>query len=192
MGLPETAQFIRLVDNISRAIDRLPNRVATEAVNFSKQRFVDQNWLDSSPKPWKKRSDKSWKRDTRKGRAILVDKAVLKRSVRKIISTPTLIIIGTDVPYAQIHNDGGRFTAHQTVGSYRRRAYQVKEHSRTRAGRTEEVRAHNVSASTVRSFNRTIHVDMPQRRFLGPSAALNRKIETLMRDDIVKAAQQSI
>jgi len=192
MGLAETAQFVRLVDNISRAIDRLPNRVANEAVNFSKQRFVDQNWLDTSPQPWKKRSEKRWKRDTRPGRGILVDKAVLKRSVRKIISSPTLIIIGTDVPYAEIHNDGGRFTAHQTVGSYGRKAYQVKEHTRTRAGRTEEVRAHNVSASTVRSFKRTIHVNMPRRRFLGPSAALNQELEVLIMDDIVKAAQQSI
>ena len=190
MGLSETAQFIRLVDNISKAIDKIPNRVAAEAVNFSKQRFVDQAWLDDSELPWKKRG-KSWKKDTRKGRAVLVDKGVLKRSIRKIVSSPTLIIIGTDVPYAQIHNDGGRFTAHQTVRSYKRSGYQVKASTRTRAGREERVRAHSVSASTVRGFRRTIHVNMPRRRFLGPSAALNRQLETLMTGDIVKAIEQS-
>lgn len=187
-GLSETADFIRMVDNISKAIDRLPNRLAAEAVNFSKQRFRDQAWRDESPEPWKKRkSEAGWGKRARPGRKILVDKGRLMRSIRKISATPNYIIIGTDVPYARIHNEGGTMDATQHVRAFTRR--RPSKTIVTRSGNTKRRRSTGPDVS-VKPFTRHIKYTMPKRQFLGPSGYLNRKLEALIINDITTAAQQ--
>ncbi len=147
-------EFMQKMDNVSKVYNRIPNEVAAIAVNFSKERFRDQAWLDQSREPWKKRS----RRRTGKTRSqtLLVDKGRLKRGIRKIYASQQLVVIGTDVPYAQIQNDGG--TIKQMVT--------VRSHSRTRKARTFKVKTHS------RKMNLTI----PARPFLGASEALNRRI----------------
>ncbi|RKR83203.1 virion morphogenesis family protein [Mucilaginibacter gracilis] len=190
MDIPETAQFIRLLANVSRAIDRFPNLIAAEAVAFSKERFRQQNWIDNSTEPWKKRKAESWGRKSRKGRGILVDTGRLFRSVRKIIARADLVVIGTDVPYAQMHNDGGRFKFNQHVKAYTRKQNSVEEVSRPGA-RTARYVKQQTGVVQVRAFTRKMQINMPRRRFMGNSAYLNRRLERLMANEIVKAAQQA-
>lgn len=174
--MKETLEFIRIVDHVSRAIDRLPNRIAAEAVRFSKDRFRAQNWIDNTTEPWKKRKVNKGSRQ-RQRRGILIDKARLFRSIRKVYASAQVVIIGTDVEYAQAHNDGLRIRTTQSVNQYTRKA-----HSRTREGRKEIVSAHIVSA-----HKRDINFKMPRRRFIGPSAVLNTKIVRLITADISTA-----
>lgn len=151
------SDFLKKLKALSKA-NVVINKIGAEAVNFSKERFRAQNWVDNNTEQWPKRKVNKG-RETDK-RAILTGPgtARLRRSVRKIRADADSIVIGTDVPYAQIHNEGGRFRATQ----------RVKQHKRTSKKGT---------SYTVNPFTRTISVNMPRRRFLGNSAILARRIE---------------
>lgn len=159
--------FAAIVDDVTRAINAMPARVGTCAVNFSKQRFVQQNWHDTTPEPWKLRSRTRRGGERRQSGAILVDSGRLKRSIRVVSADSNRVIIGTDVPYAEIHNEGldGEVS--------------VRKHSRrSRKGRLHIVKAHK----------RRVH--MPQRRFLGESQALATQLEELMIKELKNAIEK--
>ena len=159
--------FADIVDDVTRAINAMPARVGTCAVNFSKQRFVQQNWHDTTPEPWKPRSRTRRGGERRQSGAILVDSGRLKRSIRVVSADSNRVIIGTDVPYAEIHNEGldGEVS--------------VRKHSRrSRKGRLHIVKAHK----------RRVH--MPQRRFLGESQALATQLEELMIKELKNAIEK--
>lgn len=170
--------YDRAVARITQAVARIPTRVGTLAVNFSKDRFRQQNWLDNTPEAWEPRKPSRRARLTDR-RHILVKSGRLLRSIRKVSVTSTRVVIGTDVPYAQAHNDGLRISTVANVRTYTKQAS-----TRRRNGRRENVRAH-----TVRAHRRTINFTMPQRQFLGPSAVLTRQINNLMTTDINRAIQ---
>lgn len=159
--------FAAIVDDVTRAINAMPARVGTCAVNFSKQRFIQQNWHDTTPEPWKPRSRTRRGGERRQSGAILVDSGRLKRSIRVVSADSNRVIIGTDVPYAEIHNEGldGEVS--------------VRKHSRrSRKGRLHIVKAHK----------RRVH--MPQRRFLGESQALATQLEELMIKELKNAIEK--
>ena len=164
----ETLGYIQMLDRVSKAVDKLPARAATEAVNFSKERFRAQNWIDSHTQPWKRRKATRGESNRRSGRAILVDTGRLRRSIRKISVTNTSATIGTDVPYAQAHNDGFRGKVNQRVRAHSRK---------TAKGKTSNVKAHS----------RTININIPRRRFIGSSAQLVKNIERMMTLEIKRA-----
>jgi phage gpG-like protein len=121
------SEFAKRIQKLDALYPRLPNIAATLAVQFSKDRFREQAWADVRTEPWKKRKEIGAARRRNQGRAILVKSGRLKRSIRKIRTTPTLAVISTDVPYAAAHNYGFRgsvtgksstgktFTRHMTL-----------------------------------------------------------------------------
>jgi len=46
MSKVDISDFIRRLDALSNAYKKVPNEVAALAVNFSKERFREQAWLD--------------------------------------------------------------------------------------------------------------------------------------------------
>lgn len=164
MSKVDLTDFTRKLDAITKAYSKVPAKVAAIAVNFSKERFRDQAWLDETREPWKPR--KRNRKGKKRSQTLLVDTGRLKRSIRKISADTTKIVIGTDVPYAQIHNDGGIIKEAVTVKAHRRR-----EHTRARKKRIEVVKAH-----TVKTHTRKINITIPSRRFIGNSAALQKEI----------------
>lgn len=156
--------FIERLNKISKATQKLPAQAAVTAVKFSKERFVKKNWVDRNRELWDKN-----KRKKRKG-SVLVQTGRLKKSIRKLAWGSNYILIGTDVPYAQIHNEGGKLTATVRVGRHKRKS---------RAGRMHDVKAH------ARKMNTTI----PKRQFIGQSAVLMRRIERLIEKELKKALQ---
>ena len=130
---------------------RLVNRSGVIAVNFSKERFVKKDWLNGT-------SRQNWDKRKKADRgSLMVRSGRLKRSIRKMSEGDYFVYVGTDVPYAQIHNEGGDINKTVTV----------RTHSRTRKGRTE----------TVKSHRRKMNIKMPKRQFLGDSNALAKRIE---------------
>jgi phage gpG-like protein len=168
MAQTNTTDFARKLEALRQAYRTLPTEIATIAVNFSKERFNDQAWLDETKQPWapRKRPRRGKTGKTSNNQTLLVKTGRLKRSIRKISATEDKIIIGTDIPYAQIHNEGGEITNTVTV-----KAHQVKEHTRKRKGRKEKVKAHTVKAHT-----RKMNVKIPQRQFIGNSKTLQDQI----------------
>jgi phage gpG-like protein len=163
-----TTDFVRKLEALSKTYRNLPAEIATIAVNFSKERFVDQAWLDETKKPWepRKRPRRGKTGKITNSQTLLVKTGRLKRSVRKISATEDKIIIRTGVPYAQIHNEGGTVTTTATV-----KTHEVKEHTRNRKGRKEKVKAH-----TIKAHQRKMNTKIPQRQFIGNSKALQDKI----------------
>lgn len=175
----DISEFTRRLDAVLAAYQKLPTEIATVAVNFSKDRFRDQAWLDRTKEKWTDLKNPR-NRKGRRSQTILVDTSRLKRSIRKIKVTQDQIIIGSDAPYAKIQNDGGTINktvqvkSHQ-VNSHRRRAY-----TRTRDGRTETIKAQTVKAFRVKSHTRKMNTKIPARRFMGNSYRLTNRIETLV------------
>lgn len=129
---------------------RLVNRAGVVAVNFSKERFVKKDWLGNSRIVWKKRKKPD------RG-SLMVRSGRLKRSIRKLSEGDYYVFVGTDVPYAKIHNEGGDIN----------KDINVRSHTRNRRGRSERVKSHR----------RKIKFTMPKRQFLGDSDALAKRIE---------------
>ena len=197
-------EFIKLLDALAECIGDLPRMVGTEAVNFSKERFVQQNWYDTAPIPWPKRKHDRRGGEKRQQGAVLVDSGRLKRSIRIVSVSPSAVVIGTDVPYAQMHNDG--FKGEENVKAHpyhvKARTEKVKEHQRkmkikykdgTEKEKTVTVKAHkrHVKAHIKNIGEHTRKMDMPRRRFLGESAELNRRIEKLITDTFVEAIKNA-
>ena len=161
--------FLKKLNRLSKLYRKFPEMAAIEAVNFSKERFVRKNWVDRANSPWKQPEPvpdwvpKEWRK---KGGSLLVGKGSgrLKKSIRKIATTRNSVTIGTDVPYAQIHNEGGTIKQEITI----------KAHSRKRKGRTENVK----------EYKRKREFKIPQRQFIGESAILLRRIERLVQREI--------
>ena len=51
---PDYKELSRICANVERAISIIPQKAAVIAVNFSKERFVKKNWLDTTETTWKK------------------------------------------------------------------------------------------------------------------------------------------
>ena len=164
----------------------LPQQIGMLAVNFSKQRFVDQAWHDTAVEPWEKRKRPRRGGKKRQQGAVLVDSGRLKRSIRIVAVTPTSVTIGTDVPYAQIHNDGYKGTQQVKAHSENVKGHKRKQKVKGKNGKTKTktviVKAHirHVKAHT-RNMN------MPRRRFLGESAELERQITEFILGEIQSA-----
>ena len=168
--------FMRRMDAVSKAYERLPNEIAAIAVKFSKERFRDQAWLDNTREPWKQRSRKRVGKS--RSQTLLVDKGRLKRSIRKISASPTRVVIGTDVPYAQIHNEGGTIKGVVTVKQHNVRSYNRKAYTRQRAGRSESIKAQNIKGHSVKTHRRKMNTRIPARPFIGQSEALEQQLIT--------------
>jgi phage gpG-like protein len=193
MDAPELKGYIDMMNSLAKVYTGLPNLAATEAVNFSKERFRDQNWDDGRLSiPWKKRKEK--KRDKRRGRAILIDKAVLKRDVRKIYVGPDKAIIGTTRTtqgYAKAHNQGFKGTV--TVKEHRRKKYKkVKEKYTTRDGTERSRTSKQIDSAAgdtiVKTHNRKMN--LPKRQFLGQSPALDRRITRVITATFIRAIKK--
>ena len=153
IGLKE---YIRKLDNISNAYNKLPHEVAAIAVRFSKDRFRSQDWYDNNRESWQARKRKRGSQGSKRSQTLLVDTGRLKRSIRKISADSKLVIIGTDVPYALIHNTGGVINKNVTV----------KSHTRKRKNRS----------FTVKSHNRKMNLKIPKRQFIGDSNRLEMEL----------------
>lgn len=166
--------LVLMCENVNRVINIIPHKAATIAVNFSKERFVKKNWVDKSEIPWKKTRK-------RKG-STLIKSGRLKRSIRKVHVGADYAVIGTDVPYAQPHNDGGTIEGVELVRTHKRRAHKRKAHIRS----GKRIKAGNISAHVVKSHKRKYKRTFTQRRFIGRSQKLTDQIVTMVNLEIKK------
>lgn len=169
--------LIRVCDNINRAITRIPHKAAIIAVYFSKERFRKKNWLDTSEYLWKKTKK-------RKG-STLIKSGRLKRSIRQVHIGADYAIIGTDVPYARVHNDGGTFKGIETVRTHAVKAHKRKAH--IRAGK--RIKAGTVRAHIVKSHKRRFKRTFVQRKFIGQSQHLTNQLTSMIQSEIRKVIQ---
>jgi phage gpG-like protein len=111
-------------------------------------------------------------------RSTPVDTGRLKRSIRKVSANRDRVIIGTDVPYAQAHNDGFKGPIRQRVRSLTRALTKFGITSRRQLKRSTAIEFGRVKIgeTTVKAYNRTIQQDIPARPFIGQSEALEKEL----------------
>lgn len=159
---------------------RMTDEAGVIAVNFSKDRFIYKNWIDKSVKKWesRQRPDRG---------SLLVRTGRLKRSVRKIMTGDYYIMVGTDVPYAKLHNEGGTINETVKVKGFQRK---LKIRARSIDRRTGWVRKLKKVIGTqlvnVKAHLRKMNLTMPKRQFIGDSSLLARRIEKYMINQIDK------
>ena len=150
----------RKSDQVRQLLTRMTSLIGTEAVNFSKKRFRDQGWQDENFEPWAKRSPGAVRNE---GRAILVNSGRLRNSIAIKRISPQSVTIGTDVKYAQVHNDGGDINIPVTD---KMRRFGWAKYKQTGDSKFKGL------ALTKKT---SIHIKMPQRKFMGNSAVLRQQ-----------------
>lgn len=76
-------------------------KAGEEAVRHFKENFDRQGFVDSSVNPWEARKSSVQTHN------ILHKSGALKESIRVFGYTHDGVTVGSDIPYAQIHNEGG-------------------------------------------------------------------------------------
>ncbi|WP_443937079.1 hypothetical protein [Pedobacter sp. MW01-1-1] len=169
----------RLVNAYKNARLQLIRNSAAIALAFFKKSFTDQGFTDTGLKKWKKR--KGGARND--GRAILVDRAVLKRGIRIKRADLNQAVIGVDsaIKYADIHNNGGEIELTPKM----RRFFWVMYYKN--GGGDKRIRNNDQAKfwlSLALKKDKTIVI--PQRQFIGDSATLTKKISTYLETELYK------
>ncbi len=114
-----TNPFNELRKKLDATLKALPKKVGVMAVNefqdsFKKQGWEGQRWkevkrrLPVGRKTGKRSSRLIYRKGAARTRGILIGSGRLWRSIRVVRSTSTSVTVGTDVPYAKVHNEGDR------------------------------------------------------------------------------------
>ncbi|MDO5654746.1 MAG: phage virion morphogenesis protein [Flavobacteriaceae bacterium] len=129
----------------------LPPILGEEVVNFAQNSFDQEAWSGHSQEVWPKRKNPTkWGKKDDTSRNLLVKSGALRRSIRVSRTEGPRFWVsagGTGINYARVHNEGFRGPVKQ----------HVKPFTRTVKGKKQKVKAHD----------RTIHQNIPQRRFIG-------------------------
>lgn len=103
MAANEARKLIQQQKNVQRQLKEFIVVAGVEAKNHFVKSFSNQGFTDETLVKWTPR-----KRNTDRGRYILVKSGNLRRSIRIMSRSLNAITIGSDLPYAAVHNDGGR------------------------------------------------------------------------------------
>lgn len=174
------SNFLQNLNKLKNFDRDIPILVGAEAVRFSKERFTQGNWIDINTVPWKKRKVQRGSRK-RNQRGTLIDSGKLFRSIRVIEKNMNYVVIGTDVAYAQAHNEGFNDTVQ--VPAHKRGQFSKSKAGtgifsiRTRKERTKTVIA-KTGESTVKAHSKKLN--LPKRQFIGNSFYLSKNIERVV------------
>lgn len=187
--IPELRDFVQIMNKLDKVYRNFPREVGRMAVNFSKERFRSQDWVDNTTEPWKPRRlpGKS------KNNGVLIGSGALKRSIRIIMTDPDMVIIGTDKPYAKIQNEGGKIVVTDKMRKYfwamhykyaNSITYNVKTKTIAKSKKNDAL---NQMAIFWKSLALAKKISIPKRKFLGQSHILTRNIERQLLADLMKA-----
>jgi len=171
MPNPFEIPLTKLLRTIVELKPVLIDAIGVEAVHFVDDNFRLQAWQGATTTPWPKRRSK----DKGAARALLVQTGALRRSIRQINSADH-VTIGTDIPYAKIHNEGGeiRHKYREVVLSYLGKPGALKL---AKTGTESQQR----QVTALRRSSVYAHITkMPQRQFIGDSPVLTQRCEKVI------------
>lgn len=150
------------INNINLWFDRFdeqfsatPGIIAETGVEYFKERLIQKNWNGIPYAPYKNK-----KKEPSKG-SLMMRTNNLFSSIRPSMVTAERVVIsggGPKVPYARIHNEGGRVRGIQYVRPY--------THPNLLGKGRKQVQGHA----------RKVDFTIPRRQFMGNSVALNERI----------------
>lgn len=137
--------------SLERFFANLPRWAGNVVLNFFDDSWERQGFVDRRLSKWAKRKRPDANEAKRGERRTLVRTGRLRRGQRMKVSG-NVVTIYNEVPYAQVHNEGG------TVSG------------------TASVRAHTRKGKPVRAHTRSVSFTMPKRQFMGESWLLRERI----------------
>jgi len=170
-------------DHIEKVLKKAPRLLGNDAVNFFRDRFKQQNWMDTYPEAWQKRKVNNKKNQ---GRNLLIQSGRLRRSIKITNVSANTVTIGTDVPYAKAHNEG--FKGVVQVKEYTRNRYGKQKIGTGKLRKNGKERMKTVQVitgnSTVKAH--TMRMNLPRRQFMGQSAVLTQKLQRHLTAELMK------
>ncbi|MEZ2337678.1 phage virion morphogenesis protein [Mucilaginibacter sp. RCC_168] len=162
--------FATIRAKLTRTLDELPLIVGNAAVNYSLDAFAKQAW---EGKQWDKRKSK---KDT--GRSLLVKSGRGKRSIRIIRTAPGLVVVGSDIPYMKVHNEGGKIS----------RAARSETFVRNRFSRGDKKGKFKRGTTSGQGLSfKAYSFNMPQRTFLKGTPLFIAAMKRVIRAELQKA-----
>lgn len=162
-----------------QAIKRLPTLLGAEAVRFTKENFRMGGFMDGGLQAWPAR-----KNDPDPGRGILIGKQSghLFKDIRVLGKTDNSVTVGTTLPYARIHNEGGTIQ-HPGGTAFFPKAGKIVYVSNRVAGNL---------ATAGRKLPRTRPhiIRIPQRKFLGTSKTLGESLSKIVAAELKDIKKQ--
>lgn len=176
--MPNKFNFDKVIARFERQKRDLPKKLGNQAVIFFQSNFQRQGFLDKTREAWKKR-----KNDKDAGRAVLIKTGALRRDIKLRSANFYKIVISTSLPYAAIHNYGGTINKQARTGTI---SFRKGKGGKLRIGKTRtEKQRGKIVAMSRHSIGSHI-VKMPQRKFMGNSAYLNKQLLTIIKQDMDK------
>ncbi|OWY20688.1 hypothetical protein C7N43_00380 [Sphingobacteriales bacterium UPWRP_1] len=172
MPIKNTNDILKMPAEYKAFKKRLPRFVGTLAVNFFKENFTRQGFADEPFVKWKGRKQyiKEGAKVEMHGRAsLLIKTGALRRSIRIVQTAANKVSVGTILPYAQIHNEGGTIVQKPTFKQRMYFSYLSEEAYKSGNTSTGNMYA---AFSTAKKLN----IIIPQRKFIGNSTGLNKRI----------------
>lgn len=153
-----------LESKLNAALDGLPLVLAKAAVNWTLENYKKQQWNGTAWPGRKKETSKT------RGRALLVQSGRLRRGIQ-VVGEDAFGVLG--VPYARIHNEGGRINKAARSETFVRNRYKVGKKGKMFGG----MGAFKKGTTKGKGLSFREHsVGMPQRKFIGNSPALRQHL----------------
>lgn len=153
--------------DLKKLLQTAPRKVARMAQRHFEESFELQKYNEEGATAWEKRK---YDNETSEGRNVLIGKqtAVLSKSIRVLSVSKDKIVIGTSLPYAKIHNEGGTISQNVEITDKMRKFFWAKYYKT----KSSKYKAFALTKKT--RFERQINI--PQRQFLPINNKANKKL----------------
>jgi len=167
--------------------------VAIESAKFFKDSFVNAGFTDESLHPWAQHSGPLG------GKKILIgggggNTMNLMQSIKPLEENEKRVRTGTELPYSEIHNEGGTITVTKKMkkfwwAKYYEFAGKVTKTKGGKVSNSARNRTLNVKAEFCRNMalmKLGAKITMPKRQYLGESKTLFKQFEAWWKEQIEK------
>lgn len=170
-------EFVKGADELVRRLNAaveyfendVPIVIGVEAVNHFKESFTNEGFEDKGVEKWKPRATKRF--GGTNSQPTLTQSGELGDSIDYRVEGTTVVIY-TDKPYGEIHNEGGTITVTPDMKKYFWRQWHMAKEAED-----------DEMMSQFKAMALAKEIKMVQRKFMGESEALNQKItDKIVRD----------
>ncbi|MBR6286969.1 MAG: phage virion morphogenesis protein [Bacteroidaceae bacterium] len=180
-------ELTRRIDYLKQQIetevnDRLPRKVGIVAVNFFKQNFRDAGFRDDTIQQWKLTKRQQFGKGAAAGYTPLLSARNHLFSSIQYVAGRGEVHIGNNVPYANIHNEGGTVNTHPVVTPRMRKYAWARYYEE--GGKDAPGALKWRALALTKKTKLDIRAEIPRRQFIGESRELMTKIEQMVEESL--------
>ncbi len=181
-------QFINLLQKSQRDIEQavrrtLPVKIGRKATDHYRQNFRRGGFQNNGLQKWKPARRQAGKGKNAQYGPLMSRREMLARSIR-YVPADAAVSIGTTVPYAAIHNQGGTINTHPRITTQMRKfAWRQFYNAGGEKSTGKEAQKWKALALTKKQ-RLDIKATIPKRQFIGDSRELNQQISECIETEI--------